>query len=219
MPYDEEIEIRINRIVSRWKSQPTLPTERLVLRPFGLVDGEDVRRLAGDRAIADTTLQIPHPYEVGMAEEWILTHPLRFEAGEQVVFAVTLRETGLLIGAMGLIVEAKFQRAELGYWIGRAYWGKGYCTEAGQAVLEYAFSQLNLNRIHASHFKRNPASGRVLQKLGMIHEGCLWKHVMKWGVFEDLELYGILQVEWREMGSQERRKIYVPNPADDCPVA
>jgi ribosomal-protein-alanine N-acetyltransferase len=187
------------------QSQPTLQTERLVLRLFGLVDGEDVRRLVDDRAIADTTLQIPHPYEIGMAEEWILTHPLRFEAGEQVVFAVALRETGLLIGAMGLIVEAKFRRAELGYWIGRAYWGNGYCTEAGQAVLEYAFSQLNLNRIHASHFKRNPASGRVLRKLGMTHEGCAREHVLKWGVYEDLELYGILQVEWREMRSQERR--------------
>ena len=66
--------------------QPTLQTKRLFLRPFELPDGEDVRRLAGDRAIADTTLQIPHPYEVGMAEEWILTRRPKFEAGEEVVF-------------------------------------------------------------------------------------------------------------------------------------
>jgi len=177
-------------------AQPTLQTKHLCLRPFELPDGEDVRRLAGDRAIADTTLLIPHPYEVGMAEEWILARRPRFEAGEEVVFAVILRETGELIGAMGLVIEGKFRRAELGYWIGRPYWGNGYCTEAGRAVLEYGFQSLDLNRIHAYHFKRNPASGRVMQKLGMKHEGSSPQHIMKWGAFEDIELYGILRSEW-----------------------
>lgn len=177
--------------------QPNLHSKRLFLRPFELSDGDDLRRLAGDRAIADTTLQIPHPYKVGMAEEWILTQRPRFEAGEQVVFAVLLRESGQLIGAMGLVIENKFRRAELGYWIGRPYWGNGYCTEAGRAILQYGFQSLNLNRIHAYHFKRNPASGRVMQKLGMRHEGSAPQHVMKWGVFEDIELYGILRSGWR----------------------
>jgi ribosomal-protein-alanine N-acetyltransferase len=176
--------------------QPTLQTQRLILRPFELTDGEDVRRLAGEWAIADTTLQIPHPYEVGMSEEWILTRGPRFEAGEEVVFAIVLRESGQLIGAMGLVIEGQFRRAELGYWIGRLYWGHGYCTEAGKAVLEYGFHSLNLNRIHAYHFKRNPASGRVLRKLGMKHEGSAPQHIMKWGVFEDVELYGILRSQW-----------------------
>jgi ribosomal-protein-alanine N-acetyltransferase len=181
--------------------QPTLQTKRLILRPFELTDGDDVRRLAGDRAIADTTLQIPHPYEVGMAEEWILTRGPRFEAGEEVVFAVVLRESGELIGAMGLVIEGKFRKAELGYWIGRPYWGNGYCTEAGQAVLEYGFQALNLNRIHAYHFKRNPASGRVMQKLGLKHEGSAREHVMKWGLVEDVELYGILRSDWQSARS------------------
>jgi [ribosomal protein S5]-alanine N-acetyltransferase len=177
--------------------QPTLETKRLILRPFELTDGKVVRKLAGDRAIADTTLQIPHPYEVGMAEEWILTRRPKFEVGEEVVFAIVLREPGQLIGAMGLVIEGKFRRAELGYWIGRPYWGNGYCTEAGQAVLEYGFQSLKLNRIHAYHFKRNPASGRVMRKLGLKHEGSSPQHVMKWGVFEDVELYGILRSDWQ----------------------
>jgi RimJ/RimL family protein N-acetyltransferase len=178
--------------------QPTLQTRRLSLRPFELTDGEEVRRLAGDRAIADTTLLIPYPYEVGMAEEWILTRRPKFEAGEEIVFAVVLRGSGGLIGAMGLVIEGKFHRAEIGYWIGRPYWGNGYCTEAGQAVLEYGFQSLNLNRIHAYHFKRNPASGRVMRKIGMKHEGSSPQHVMKWGVFEDVELYGILRSDWEK---------------------
>jgi [ribosomal protein S5]-alanine N-acetyltransferase len=90
----------------------------------------------------------------------------------------------------------KGNQAELGYWIGKPYWGHGYCTEAAQAVLRYAFSDLAPVRVHASHFTRNPASGRVMQKIGMRHEGCRRQHVKKWDKTEDLEVYGILKLEW-----------------------
>ena len=167
-----------------------------MLRPFRTADAEQVQRLAGDRAVADTTLNIPHPYEDGMAEKWISNHRDWFERGEQAVFAITLRSDGTLIGAVGLRIEREDQRAELGYWIGRPYWGQGYCTEAARAVLGFGFQQLGLNRIYARHFIRNPASGRVMQKLGMSHEGRLRQHVRKWDAFEDLELYGILKSQW-----------------------
>jgi RimJ/RimL family protein N-acetyltransferase len=178
--------------------QPALYSNRLALRPFELADSADVQRLAGDRAIADTTVLIPHPYEDGMAEQWILSHQGKIEAGEMAIFATILQESETLIGAIGLEIVSRFQRAELGYWIGKPYWGNGYCTEAGRLVLEYGFSTLNLNRIHAHHFKRNPASGRVLQKLGMTHEGYARQHVKKWDVFEDIELYGMLKEEWEK---------------------
>ncbi len=58
---------------------------------------------------------------------------------------------------------------------------RGYCTEAAEAVVWYGFEVLGLNRIYACHFKRNPASGRVVRKIGMTHEGCLRQHVKKWG--------------------------------------
>ncbi len=178
--------------------QPTLHSTRLILRPFALSDAKDVQRLAGDRAIADTTLNIPHPYEDGTAEEWISTHQPRYESGELANFAVTLREEDALVGAIGLMITPRFDRAELGYWIGKPYWNNGYCTEAGRAVLRYGFQTLNLNRIHASHMTRNPASGRVMQKLGMVHEGTVKQHSKKWDVFEDLELYGIIKVDWEK---------------------
>ena len=180
------------------KQQPTLKTNRLILRPFEMADAKEVQRLAGDRAIADTTLEIPHPYEDGMAETWISTHREKFDAGEMVHFGIILLETRVLIGAMGLIVVQRFERAELGYWIGKPYWRNGYCTEAGRAVLGYGFTVLNLNRIHAHHFQRNPASGRVLQKLGMVHEGYARQHIKKWDNFEDIVLYGILKSEWQD---------------------
>ena len=76
------------------------------------------------------------------------------------------------------------------------YWNNGYGTEAVQAVLKYGFEVLGLNRIHAKHFKRNPASGRILQKIGMKYEGCQRQHFKKWDNFEDIELYGILRSEY-----------------------
>lgn len=180
------------------KQRPTLQTSRLILRPFELTDAKDVQRLAGDKSIADTTLNIPHPYEDGMAEEWISTHQPRFEAGERVNLAIILRDRKTLIGAIGLVIDPRFERAELGYWIGKPYWNKGYCTEAGEVVLQYGFATLNLNRIHSSHLTRNPASGRVMQKLGLVHEGFARQHTKKWDVFEDLALYGILKAEWKK---------------------
>ena len=77
--------------------------------------------------------------------------------------------------------------------LGRPFWGRGYATEAARAVIEYGFSVLNLHRIYAMHFSRNPASGRVMEKCGMVHEGRFREHVRKWGVFEDVDLRGILR--------------------------
>ncbi|NEP60397.1 MAG: GNAT family N-acetyltransferase, partial [Symploca sp. SIO2G7] len=87
--------------------------------------------------------------------------------------------------------------AELGYWIGVLYWSKGYCTEAAKAVVQYGFEVIGLHRIQAAHFPHNPASGRVMQKIGMSYEGYRRQHILKWGKFEDLELYGILKSDWQ----------------------
>jgi ribosomal-protein-alanine N-acetyltransferase len=176
--------------------RPELTTDRLRLRPFTLADAPVVQRLVGDRDIASTTLNIPHPYEDGTAEKWISTHQEKFERGEETTFAIALRKDGGLIGAMGLVINQKHESAELGYWIGKPYWGNGYGTEAAKAVLHYGFTVLGLNRIYATHMSRNPASGRVMEKIGMKYEGCSRQHVKKWDVFEDLKMYAILKSEY-----------------------
>jgi RimJ/RimL family protein N-acetyltransferase len=177
--------------------QPELVTERLLLRPFALDDAPTVQKLAGDRDIASVTLNIPHPYEDGMAEEWISTHQKEFEEGKSAIFAITLREGEILIGAIGLIINQEHERAGMGYWIGKPYWGNGYCTEAAKAILGYGFNALGLNRVHATHFTQNPASGRVMTKIGMVYEGCLRQHVKKWGKPVDLKMYAILRAEYK----------------------
>nr|MCU0509361.1 GNAT family N-acetyltransferase [Anaerolineae bacterium] len=110
--------------------QPILRTARLVLRPFTLADAPDVQRLAGAPEVAATTAAIPHPYEDGMAEKWISSHPAGLEGETNVVYAMTDEQTGALMGAIGLHVDMEHNRAELGYWLGHPYWRNGYTTEA-----------------------------------------------------------------------------------------
>lgn len=181
--------------------RPTVQTARLTLRPFCPEDAEDVARLCGDRDIASTTLLIPHPYALADARKWLSTHQAAFDAAQAVHFATCLRSSGALVGAMGLILQPEHDRAELGYWIGKPFWGNGYATEAAAAAVGYAFSTLRYNRVYAYHYTRNPTSGRVLRKIGMRHDGCQRAHIRKWGIYEDCEFFGILRSEW-ESGAQ-----------------
>jgi ribosomal-protein-alanine N-acetyltransferase len=178
------------------KKQEILRTERLILRPFELSDAKIVQQKAGDKAIAETTVNIPHPYPDGLAEEWISTHQPKFESGELINYAITLEKTGELIGAVGLVVNKRFNHAELGFWIDKDFWGKGYATEAARAVMDYGFNKFGLHKIFAHHMTKNPASGRVMKKLGMREEGLLKEHLLRSGKYEDAVLYGVLKDDW-----------------------
>ncbi|OGO30889.1 MAG: GNAT family N-acetyltransferase [Chloroflexi bacterium RBG_16_56_11] len=177
--------------------QTTIATEHLLLRPYTLADAPDLQRHIGERDIAATTINIPHPYVDGMAEEWIGKHRERAEKGE-FQFAITDRQDGRLLGGIGFHdVDRESECAEIGYWIAKPYWRNGYGTEAARAILKYGFEVMGLNRIHARHFKHNPASGRIMQKIGMKYEGSLRQHFKKMGNFVDFELYGILKSEYK----------------------
>jgi RimJ/RimL family protein N-acetyltransferase len=165
--------------------QPVLETERLILRPLKPADAKTVQQLAGEFAIADTTMEIPHPYPDGAAEEFIASHPAKYNSGEAVNFGIILKDNLSVIGDIGLVKASRFRRAEMGYWIAKPFWNQGYATEAARAVIDFGFESLALHKIVARHFSRNPASGRVLQKLGFVQEGLLRDQVMKWDRFED----------------------------------
>jgi len=177
-------------------SQPSIKTTRLLLRSFRLSDAPIVQKLAGDPAIADTTLNIPHPYEDGMAEQWIESHEPYYKARKGATFAIVRRDASTLIGAIGLQVDSDVNTADLGYWIGKPYWNSGYATEAAIAVLDFGFDELELNRIHAVHLARNPSSGRVMEKAGMLLEGTAARDTRKRGTHEDLVSYGMLRDDW-----------------------
>ena len=177
--------------------QPTLVTKRLTLRPFLPDDAFEVERLAGMREIADTTLTSPHPYPHGVAAEWILTHTPAWENGGAATFAVVENETGRFIGVASLMINREHRRAELGYWIALDRWSRGYATESNQRLVDFGFEVLGLHRIEARHFLRNPASGKVMLKLGMQPEGVERDRAMKGDRFESLAVYSILEDEWR----------------------
>ena len=190
---------------------PTLYTPRLCLRPLTLADAKRLQHLASDRRVASTTLMIPHPYPDGAAEAFIETLPALAWEGKSFEFGITLAgtrtpgrendasDTGHLIGCVGLHAHGDpvHARAKIGYWIGVPYWNKGFATEAANAVLGFGFTRRGFNRIAAEHYVHNPASGRVMEKLGMTREGVLRQYDWKWDHFVDVVSYCILHEEWR----------------------
>ena len=173
--------------------QPTLSTDRLILRPFSLADAADVRRLAGDARVADTTKTIPHPYPEGAAEAWIATHAAAFAARKEIVFAMIETRSNLLVGAAALLdVSEEHARAELGYWAGVEYWSKGFCTEAALRLIQFAHQELGVTRIVARCLARNPASARVMEKAGLRREGYFVQDLKKHGRYEDVLFYGLV---------------------------
>ena len=173
---------------------PTLETARLRLRPYTEADIPELLPLIGMREVAAITLRIAHPYSEQDAKAFLQLA----KDPDKLWLAITLRSDGCQIGGIGLRVEKQHQHAELGYWLGVAFWGQGYATEAARELLHYGFEELGLHRIFASHFKHNPASGRILKKIGMKFEGCQREHLYKWDRFVDSELYGIRRREWEE---------------------
>mgnify|MGYP006195888093 CR=1 FL=1 len=144
---------------------PNLQSERLKLRPFKPEDAARVQKLAGEKIIAEMTENIPHPYQDGMAEAWIDEHESWYQNRVAAVFAMVIRQTDELIGAISF-TQIEEQTGNLGYWVGLPYWGNGYCTEASGLLLEFGFNQFGLSQIYARHLAKNPASGRVITKNG-----------------------------------------------------
>ncbi len=175
--------------------QPTIESARLVLRPMVESDAPDLARLAGAKEVARTTLRIPHPYEEPAARDYITRVRGMWENDSAMVFAIVERMSNRFTGAVGLVLTPEHRRAEMGYWIGVPYWGNGYASEAAARVLRFAFEDLNLERVTACAFASNPASCRVLEKVGMTREGLLRRHLLKWGEFQDDVLFGILRDE------------------------
>lgn len=184
----------------------TLRTKRLLLRPFGTADTDAVHQLAGSRDVAAGTF-LPHPMDRQAAHEWVTGRLNDQAAGTSVTFAITLTESLQVIGSIGLELLMAHEQGRLSYWLGQAYWNQGYGTEAVSALLDFGFTSLTLHRIYAPHFHTNPASGRVLQKVGMTHEGRLREHYLRFGTRIDVELYGMLSGEFVKQGDLEERTI------------
>ncbi|ADU51838.1 GCN5-related N-acetyltransferase [Thermaerobacter marianensis DSM 12885] len=179
-----------------FRNLPVLETARLVLRPLTLDDVDDVYRYASDPEVARYTTWEAHR-SLEDSRAFVEAQVQAYEEDQIAPWAMVLREAGRVIGTTGFVAWApRHARAELGYAMGRSYWGRGLMTEAVRAVVAYGFTRMGLNRIEARCIPENRASARVMEKAGMRYEGLLREVMYSKGRFVDLCLYAILRREW-----------------------
>jgi len=147
---------------------PTLSTPRLVLRPSRLEDAPDVARLADDPGVARMTTSIPYPLPPGAAEAF-LERMAKADLAREALFALDTVDDEF-IGLLGFHPNDD-DAAEIGYWLGRPYWGRGYMTEAVIAAMAWAGGEWSRRFVVAGHFADNPTSGQVLIKAGFLYTG------------------------------------------------
>ncbi|MDN5212633.1 GNAT family protein [Fulvivirgaceae bacterium BMA12] len=176
----------------------TLTSERLKLTSFERVSAETWFRLINDKEVAQTTLSLPHPCTIKEAKLWREQQMDKIRQQQILRWSVSMKDNDCIIGSVKLSLNRRFNSAEIGYWLGREYWGYGYAGEAASMVLNYAFEALKLNRVEAYAMVRNKASSKILLKLGMIKEGLHRQLVRRWEEYIDVESYAILFDDWRK---------------------
>lgn len=170
-------------------------TGRLVLRPLREADLPDIARLAGDWAIASMTARIPYPYTPDDARQWLDG----LEEGEFVRAVTIAGEEDQLLGITGYLPSDDRRIAEIGYWVGKPYWGRGIATEAAYALVSHLFADAGFDKLTCCHFADNPASARVIEKLGFTSTGSCscWCEARR--VKAAAEQYELARSAWRQL--------------------
>ncbi|QJE97613.1 GNAT family N-acetyltransferase [Luteolibacter luteus] len=173
-----------------------LHSERLILRPPVPEDAEAIESFISDRRVAEMTALIPHPYPKGSCIHWVHLSEQQWIEGKKASFVICLRDSGELVGAISIFNDSD-RHNEVGYWIGVPHWGQGYATEAFRRVIRYAFEDLDFPVIVTYHFIHNPASGRVMQKAGLLYLGTTPLGASRGDQCFDEVRYGIAAGQWR----------------------
>ena len=182
------------------KGTQTIKTERLLLRKILPDDAERVYAWMGDPEVCKYERWEPHP-NADYVRGYIHAVFNGYESERLYHWGIEL--DGALIGSVCMVnVDDNDQKAVLGYCLAREFWSNGYATEAAKAVLEYAFCEINLNRIEASHSVNNSASGRVLEKVGMVLEGRAKDYYYCNAGFQDSNLYAITKEQYMRLKSE-----------------
>jgi RimJ/RimL family protein N-acetyltransferase len=179
------------------KTYPILETTRLILKVPTQDIAETMTKLQQDKDVSKNLSKVPYPYHLEDAQNFInMCLENFFKEDGSHNFGVFLKDSGEFIGMCGLDLSTKHNHATLGYWFGKKYWGHGYATEAALKLVAYGFEQLELYRIACGHFHTNPASGHVMKKVGLTHEGTRRGHFKKDGIYIDICDHGILKKEY-----------------------
>jgi len=169
---------------------PQLETERLILSSLEEKDIPFITEYLQEKIISENTSHIPYPYSEDYARNWLNMAGDALATKSGYAFAIREKE-GKIIGAIG-IHDRGDDKAELGYWIALPYWNKGFATEAAKAVLNFGIKELKLHKIYATHFLHNPASGKILEKIGMQNEAILKHHLKKGDQYLDVQMYSVI---------------------------
>ena len=161
-----------------------------ILRPWRIDDANALAKYANNKNISDNLRdEFPYPYTLHDAKSW-----LKFALSDKnLLLAIEVNSEA--VGGIGLIYKSDVYRktAEIGYWLGEAYWGKGIMSEAITNIVKYTFSSTKIIRIYASIFENNKASANTLIKAGFKLESTHQKAVIKNGVIMDEKIYAILK--------------------------
>ncbi|KFC63644.1 GCN5-related N-acetyltransferase [Bosea sp. LC85] len=178
-----------------------LETRRLWLRWPRMADASAILRQAGEKAVAEMTASIPHPYPADAVEPFIFAMRKGNALGEHLALAITPRSRpNELIGMIGAHKQAT-GIPFIGYWLGTPHWGKGYTTEAAQALIDTLFTLLDIPAIEADTRVINPASRRVLEKSGFRQEGSFLKSLPARGGLFPCEQYRLDRSTWAALKS------------------
>ncbi|MDR0898632.1 MAG: GNAT family N-acetyltransferase [Oscillospiraceae bacterium] len=171
---------------------PELSTQRLLLRRMTMADAADVYAYSRDPEVSRHVLWDAHR-SISESRAYLRYILRQYRMSEPSSWGIIHKETGRLIGTIGFMWwNHEYRSAEVGYSLSRAYWNQGLMTEALRAILRFGFDEMGLHRIEAQHETSNPASGRVMQKVGMRLEGVLRGRLYNKGRFVDVSLYAIL---------------------------
>lgn len=169
----------------------------VTLEPVAPHHADAVQRLAVHPEVVATT-NLPDPYPDDGAAQWIAYVQPRHEAGEEFAFAIMSAEDEL-VGVTGL-VGVTDTTAELGFWIGKPYWNRGYATAAARQAVEFAFDEVGLDRVFARPLERNTPSRRVLEKLGFQFQQTETHEHPKWTEADQFARYRIDRSAWNAAG-------------------
>ena len=178
---------------------PCLETERLILDQIKVADIPNIVAYAGNKKITDTTRTMPHPYFEADAIGWMNMANEGFKNRDKYIFAIRNKNGRAFMGGIGLTMDLENNRAELGYWIAEKFWNKGYTTEAVNEILKFSFEELQLNKVIAVYVNTNIASGKIMEKNGMIKEGEFKNHDIKYKKYVSLIQYRMLKTEYENL--------------------
>ncbi len=172
-------------------------TDHLYIREYKKTDLDSFLHVIRQPEIYDTTYGIPKEYSKARGKRWLKTIKFNKHIGTAFEFAVFLKSENKYIGNVGLInISYTHNKADISYYIDRDYMNNGYATEAAKEMLKYGFEVLGYNKISGVCMSRNPASRRVMEKIGMIYEGTLRSDLLKDGVYCDIDRLSILRDEY-----------------------